>query len=56
MNEDIFDLTPFCEDDNIYCICRNCKDNVTNEGGCNHCFSCINGYKAMDTCEFYIRR
>ena len=40
-----------CVNDNVYCQCRSCSQNKSNNGTCTHCFTCINGEKAMDICK-----
>lgn len=39
-----------CVNDDVYCKCRNCKDNKANGGTCTHCFTCIDGERAIDIC------
>lgn len=48
-----FDMTPFCNNDGVYCKCRSCTESQINKGDCSHCFTCINGERAMDICEEY---
>ena len=42
---------PFCPNDEVYCLCRGCNDNKMNRGSCSHCFTCIDGEKAVDVCD-----
>lgn len=41
----------YCFDNDVYCKCRMCSDNQINGGSCSHCYACIDGERAMDTCE-----
>ena len=39
-----------CLYDDIYCKCKECKQNKANNGTCLHCLTCIGGDKVMDVC------
>ena len=39
-----------CVNDDVYCKCRTCKNKINGET-CTHCFTCIDGERAMDICE-----
>lgn len=39
-----------CTNDDVYCKCRQCELNKANDGSCTHCFTCIDGERAMDVC------
>ena len=43
-----------CVNDEVYCMCRNCEENTGNACTCSHCITCIDGEKAVDTCDSYI--
>lgn len=47
------DLDMFCVNDDVNCKCQSCKKNQINSGTCSHCFCCIDGEKAVDSCEEY---
>lgn len=58
MNDELMEsiedlLKPFCANDDEFCLCRICKDNQINGGSCSHCCACIDGEKAVDTCDAY---
>ncbi len=47
-------LEPYCNDvDDVFCLCKGCKENKINGGNCTHCFTCINNEKSMDICDCY---
>ena len=42
-----------CLYDDIYCKCKECKQNKTNNGTCENCSTCNGGDKVKRTCSEY---
>ncbi len=40
-----------CLVDDIYCKCKECKQNKTNNGTCENCSTCNGGDKVKRTCS-----
>ena len=47
----LFDYS--CVNGEVYCLCRDCKENKNNGGTCTRCFVCIKGEASMDTCKYH---